>query len=117
MSVADVENDIVAEGVELIWVIEDITFGVDGTAEHCAEFASDVSGSSQGWCVGDGQTQPVAETFDDSPFSEGRGFDILVDRSTMEVLFTTNHGTPTGNENVTGQELLTMIRGYTQAGQ
>ena len=114
MSVAAVEDEILAEGVQIIWVIEQVNFVTAGLYEHCAEFSSDVSGSTAGWCVGDGETQPESGVFDDSPFSISRGFDILVDRSTMEVVLTTNHGTPGGNDNITGAELLTQIRAFTQ---
>lgn len=112
-SVAEVEEQIEAEGVAIVWVIEQIDFFTDGSVTHCAEFTGAI-GSDAGWCVGDGETQPTPGAFDDSPFSEGRGFDILVDRATMEIVLTTNHGTPTGNENITGTELLTQIRAFTQ---
>jgi hypothetical protein len=113
VSVADVEDEIVAEGVQIIWVIEQINFVTAGLYEHCAEFNEAVSGSTAGWCVGDGETTPEAGVFDDSPFSDRRGFDILVDRSTMEVVLTTNHGTTNGNENISGDELLAEIRTFT----
>lgn len=113
--VADVEDEIKAEGVEIIWIIEEISFGTAGLYEHCGDFNSQISGSSAGWCVGDGETQPSAGVFDDSPFSDGRGFDVLVDRSTMQIVYSTNHGTPSGNENITGEELLADIRVFTQA--
>lgn len=113
MSVAGVEDDIVAEGVEFIWVIEELAFGETGLLEHCDAF-NDVTGSQQGWCVGDGETQPVASAFDDSPFSNARGFDMLVDRSTMEIVYTTTHGTGAADENITAEQLLAAIRGFTQ---
>ncbi len=76
----------------------------------------DVLGDPQvGWCVGDDQTQPVAGTFDDSPFSEFRGFDIIVPRSTMVVEFSTSHGTPSGNDNITGEELLVEVEAIVAA--
>ena len=40
-----------------------------------------------------------------------RGFDIVVDRASMQVLYQTTHGTPGGNENLTAQQLLEEIRG------
>ena len=114
MSVADVEEQIVAEGVEIIWVIEEVRFNDAGLHEHCAEFTESITGSNVGWCVGDGETQPEPGVFDDSPFSNNRGFDILVDRSTMEVVLTTSHGTTGGNENLDGQELLEQIQAFTR---
>ena len=114
-SVADVEEDIVAEGVEIIWVIEEISLGVNGTVEHCEDFNS-LTGSNRGWCVGDGQTQPTEGAFDNSPFSDQRGFDILVERESMVVLLETSHGSTNGNANLTGPELLERIRTFSQAG-
>jgi hypothetical protein len=104
-----VEQQILDTGAEIIWVLEADSFGVPGTAEECRNFV-DAMGSSLGWCVGDGETIPMPGTFDDSPFSIGRGFDIIVPRGTMEIVYTTNHGTPDGNENITGEELLAQIQ-------
>lgn len=70
----------------------------------------DDEGSSLGWCVGDSRTQPTPGTFDTSPFSIGRGFDIIVPRDTMTIEYTTNHGTPSGNENPTGADVLQALR-------
>ena len=53
---------------------------------------------------------PTPKAFDDSPFSVARGFDIIVPRSTMEIVFTTSHGSPGGNENINGQQLLAEIQ-------
>ena len=109
---SEVEDEIVAEGVEIIWVLEQSTTAKPGTAERCAEFMFDKVGSKQGWCVGDSQTEPTDVTnFDDSPFSIGRGFDILVTRDDMKIVYTTNHGTPSGNDNPSGQEVLEDIKG------
>lgn len=116
MSMAEVEDDIIAAGAEIIWVLEADALGVAGTAQSCMDFfdafPSTYNGLTvdHGWCVGDAQTQPVSGTFDDSPFSIGRGFDIIVPRTTMEVVYTTNHGTPAGNENPTGAEVLAEIQ-------
>ena len=114
MSVVEVEDDIVAAGAEIIWVLEQDVQGVDGTMTSCMSFMDDAGAlagvpADKGWCVGDAQTMPVPGTFDDSPFSIARGFDIIVVRETMEVVFTTNHGTPGGNDNITGAELLAEV--------
>ncbi len=85
----------------------DASFNV-GTAETCRA-TLDSFGSNNGWCVGDGDTEPEPGTFDDSPFSIGRGFDIIVDRATMEIVYTTSHGTPAGNENLTGEDILAAV--------
>jgi hypothetical protein len=108
-SVVQVEQDILAAGAQIIWVLEANGFGQPGTPEDCRNFV-DAQGSNAGWCVGDGETIPVPLTFDNSPFSIGRGFDIIVPRSTMEIVYATNHGTPDGNENITGEELLAEIQ-------
>jgi hypothetical protein len=53
---------------------------------------------------------PTPGVFDNSGFAIGRGFDMLVDRRTMRILYTSSHGTPMGNENLSGQELLEEVR-------
>ncbi len=110
----EVEDDIVAAGAEIIWVLEQDVSGVDGTMQSCMDFMDDVGvlagvPADKGWCVGDSQTMPVPGTFDDSPFSVARGFDIIVVRETMEIVFTTNHGTPSGNDNLTGADVLAEV--------
>lgn len=106
---AQVEDDIIAEGVQIIWVLEQTQSLQPGTAERCLTFVNG-EGSEKGLCAGDNQTQPEPGTFDDSPFSSDRGFDMLVRRENMEIVFTAAHGTPAGNENLTGQELLAAIQ-------
>ncbi|PRP93155.1 hypothetical protein ENSA5_44220 [Enhygromyxa salina] len=103
-----VEQQILDAGAEIVWVLEQDSFLQPGTAEGCRDFL-DGAGSTLGWCVGDSETQPMPGTFDNSPFSVGRGFDIIVPRQTMAIAFTTNHGTPGGNENISGEELLAEI--------
>ncbi|MCK6549118.1 hypothetical protein L6R52_24960 [Myxococcota bacterium] len=95
--------------VEIIWVLEQDTSFVDGTAQSCRTFVNG-RGSDKGWCVGDGQTMPTAGEFDDSPFSAFRGFDMLVRKSDMHIIWTTNHGTPSGNENLTSDQILAELR-------
>lgn len=107
-TVADIEDDIRAQGAELIWVLEENTAREWGTAEECLEMM-DYLGSEQGWCVGDGQTEPEPGVFDDSPFSVDRGFDIVVERDTMEIVFSTSHGSPDGNENPTAEDVLAAV--------
>lgn len=90
-------------------MLEQNQIGQPGTAEDCRSFM-DGRGSDDGWCVGDSQTAPEPGSWDDSPFSVGRGFDIVVPRSTMVVEYTTNHGTPDGNENLDGEDVLEAVR-------
>ena len=99
-----------AEGAEIVWVLEQDARIDPGTAQTCMESMDVLGNPSVGWCVGDGETQPEPGVFDDSPFSDGRGFDIIVRRDTMEIVFSTNHGTPSGNENLGGQEVLEAVQ-------
>lgn len=70
----------------------------------------DNRGSDKGWCVGDGETEPEEGTFDESPFSIARGFDMIVTRRDMRVGYVTTHGTPAGNENPSGAEVLAEVQ-------
>lgn len=106
---AQVEESIIQEGVEIIWVLEEDGSFQPGTATSCRTFMNQ-RGSNNGWCVGDGQTMPNPGVFDSSPFSIARGFDIIVRRSDMTILWATSHGTPAGNDNLTGQQVLDEIR-------
>ncbi len=107
--VADFEDEIAEAGAEIIWVLEqDFTFS-PGTAQSCMD-SMDVMGSEdQGWCVGDNQTKPVSGAFDESPFSVARGFDMIVVVPTMTIEWTTNHGTPDGNDNIDGDDVLQAV--------
>jgi hypothetical protein len=104
-----VEQQILDAGAEIIWVLETDSFLQLGTAQGCRNLVESL-GSTHGWCVGDADTQPVPGSFDNSPFSIQRGFDIIVPRYNMVIEYTTNHGTPQGNENITGEELLAQIQ-------
>ena len=101
----------IAAGAQLIWVLEDDRSFVSGTATSCRDFM-DSLGSTNGRCVGDGQTSPTADAFDNSPFSVNRGFDMIVRRSDMRVVFTTSHGTGAANDNPTGQDILDAVNLY-----
>ena len=104
-----VEQQIIDAGAEIIWVLEADSFLQPGTAQGCRDFV-DSKGSNAGWCVGDGATIPTPGTFDNSPFSISRGFDMILPRETMVIEYTTSHGTPNGNENITGEELLAVVQ-------
>lgn len=93
----------------MIWVLEQGRAFEDGTAENCRNTMEN-AGSTAGLCVGDDETEPDADVWDESVFSVGRGFDILVERSSMEILWSTSHGTPSGNDNPDGAEILQMVR-------
>ncbi len=106
-----VAADITALNTEIIWVLEQTASNQPGTAANCVDFMSQVGGgTTYGWCVGDSQTQPVPYTFDNSPFSVYRGFDMIVDASTMEILFVASHGSPAGNDNLTGPDILAEVQ-------
>lgn len=106
---AQVEEDIIAAGAQIIWVLEVDSRGRAGTAESCRSFMNS-RGSDKGLCVGDGETMPTAGVWDRSPFAIGRGFDIIMKRSDMEILWVSTHGTPAGNDNLTGTDVLNQVR-------
>ena len=99
-----------AAGAQIVWVLEDDPTFQDGTADSCQTVMDVLGSQDQGLCVGDGQTEPVANTFDSSPFSVARGFDMIVPRSTMQVVWSSSHGTTSGNENLTGADVLAEVR-------
>lgn len=105
----EVEQQIIDAGAEIIWVLEQNAFLQPGTAQECRTIMNGL-GSQLGWCVGDSETIPTPGVFDNSPFSQARGFDIIVVRETMQLVFSTSHGTPQGNENISGEELLAQIQ-------
>lgn len=115
-----VADDITALGAEIIWVLERTASNQPGTAANCVTFMNAVGGgTSKGWCVGDSQSatttpavsmDPTPYVFDNSPFSIGRGFDMIVDANTMEILFSSSHGSPTGNQNLTGADILAEVQ-------
>jgi hypothetical protein len=107
-SVADIEEDIIAAGAQLIWVLEQTALGGSPDADDCRS-AMDFLGSDDGWCVGDGQTQPTPGTFDNSPFSVARGFDMIVERETMVIVWEASHGTGGGQDNPSAAEVLAAV--------
>ncbi len=104
-----IEDEIVAAGAQIVWVLEKGRSFEDGTAELCTEYLATNGGSGQGFCVGDDETQPEPGTFDDSPFSVNRGFDILVDRRTMRVVWEASHGSVSGNDNPDEAQILSAV--------
>lgn len=103
-----VEQDIEDAGAAILWVLEADRFRTPGTRELC-DMLFDTEGSTRGICVGDAQTEPVPGTFDDAPFSRNRGFDILVDRRSMEIVWASSHGSTSGNENPTAEEVVAAV--------
>ena len=108
----DNEQAIEEAGAQIIWVLEQDRSGQPGTREACDELF-DVEGSVVGICVGDSQTEPEPGTFDRSPFSIKRGFDIIVDRRTMRIVWDSSHGTPSGNDNLSGEDVLAAVEAAT----
>ena len=102
------EAEIESAGARIVWVLESNLLGQPGSAESCRDFM-DYLESEAGLCVGDGETEPAPGAWDESPFSVGRGFDLLVLRSDMVVAWTSSHGTPEGNENLTGEDVLEAV--------
>lgn len=111
---ATVEDEITEAGAQIIWVLEQSPTLQPGTAELCDEVMDELGSGDVGLCVGDAETEPVAGTFDDSPFSEYRGFDLIVPRTTMEILWTSSHGTPSGNDNLDGEAVLAAVQDVLQ---
>jgi hypothetical protein len=109
VSVAEVEDPIVGAGAEIVWVLEQDVSVQPGTADACMETMDELGSDDQGWCAGDGQTEPEPGTFDASPFGIGRGFDMIVARTTMEIVWTSSHGTPEGNDNLDGDAVLAAV--------
>ncbi len=110
---ASIEDQFIAAGAQIIWVLEQTDRFEPGTAENCRAFVNS-RGSSMGLCVGDSQTMnqmiPSDSTWDDSPLAIGRGFDLIVPRSTMRIEEVYTHGTPGGNDNLSGEELLAHVQ-------
>lgn len=109
---AQVDDEILEEGAQIIWVLEADTRARPGTAASCLEFVRGIGGD-KGICVGDSQTSPEPGTFDESPFAKGRGFDLIVPLESMVIEYVTTHGTPSGNENLPGQAVLEQVRRFT----
>ncbi len=109
---AQVEEQIIAAGAQLVWVLEQDANFNPGTATSCRNYV-DSQGSNAGICVGDGETQPTPGVWDRSPFARGRGIDLIVRRSDMRVIWVSTHGTPAGNENLTGEQVLEEVRRIT----
>lgn len=107
MSVAEIEQELVDAGAQIVWVLEADVYQTPGTAQSCYDAVG--TAATLGWCVGDGQTEPEPGEWDDSPFSQNRGFDIIVPRESMTIEFTTNHGSTSGNENLDADELLAAV--------
>ena len=104
-----------AAGAQIIWVLTETSDFDPGTATTCREFLNAAPRSSNaGWCVGDsqtmGQTVPSMTTWADSPFAIGRGYDVMVSRRDMLIRDVATHGTPRGNDNLTGKELLARVQ-------
>lgn len=106
---AQFEDDIEDENARIIWVLERNNRGQPGSAADCRNWVGQ-QGASKGICVGDVETMPMAGVFDRSPLAKGRGFDLIVRRSTMVIEFVSTHGTPSGNDNLSGDQLLDKLR-------
>jgi len=110
--VAQVEQQILAAGAQIVWVLEQDMSFQPGTAQACRTFLNS-QGSSAGICVGDGQTMPTARVWDRSPLSIARGIDVIVRLDDMKIAFVATHGTPAGNDNLTGAQVLQHVRDIT----
>ena len=93
----------------IVWVLEADRSLRPGTAEACRGFM-DAQGSMSGLCVGDGETMPEPAAWDDGDVAVGRGFDVIVRRSDMRVLWSTTHGTTANNENIDGEAVRDAVQ-------
>ncbi len=109
---AQVESNILAAGAQIVWVLTTTRGFQPATAADCRSFM-DAMGSSEGLCVGDGETEPTPGVWARSPFAVGRGFDLLVERASMRVRWVSPFGTPAGNENLDGAAVLEEVRRLT----
>ena len=115
---AQAEERFNAAGAEIVWVLTQTASFEPGTATTCRAFLNSRM-SDKGWCVGDSQTEgqstPSDTTWADSPFAIGRGYDLIVSRRDMVVRDVATHGTPVGNDNLTGDELLARVQAVLDA--
>ncbi|MEO1268513.1 MAG: hypothetical protein AAFX99_10475 [Myxococcota bacterium] len=112
-SVVEVEEQLEAAGAQLIWVMQETSTYEQGTAENCRDFMDELQ-SNVGLCIGEaettGQSPEGANIFRGSEFAVARGIDLIVSRRDMVIRYGSPHGTPTGNENLTGEELLVEVQ-------
>ncbi len=106
----EVAGEIEAAGARLVWMLEEDVGGTPGTARTCDDTVSELGAPPVGLCVGDGQTEPTPGVFDDASFAVARGFDMIVARETMEIVWASSHGSPSGNDNPSGDEVLERVR-------
>lgn len=106
---AEIDEDFETAGAQIIWVLEqDPSFG-DGTAENCIATMEEL-GATTGWCVGDDETLPEADVWDDSDLANNRGFDIIVPRDTMVIEWVSTHGTGPADENPDAEDVLAEVQ-------
>lgn len=107
---ASLESEIVDAGAEIVWVLEQDNLFGDGTAESCMAVMDGLGSDDKGWCVGDDELMPTDSLFDESELAEGRGFDVVVERSSMRIVWVSTHGTPSGNDNEDGADVLAAVQ-------
>lgn len=107
---ATIEDDIIAAGAEILWVLEAGPEREAGTAVLCDWVMDELGSEGQGWCVGDAETEPRPGAFDRAPFSVDRGFEMIVDAGTMEIVFASSHGSGSGDDNLEPGVLLEEVR-------
>ncbi len=106
------EDEIIEAGADLIWVLEEDQQFQGGTASACRSHVNGL-GSDRGLCVGDGQTIPEPEVFDRSPLAVGRGFDMIVERKTMRIVYSSAGGAQ--RRLLQGPELLQTVQRLAEA--
>ena len=107
-----VEEEIIEAGAQLIWMLEEDAQFQGGTATACRSHVNGL-GSSQGLCLGDGQTMPEPEVFDRSQLAVGRGFDMIVERKSMRIVYSSAGGAE--RRLIQGPQLLDTVRRMVEA--
>lgn len=105
----EISDDIEALGAGIVWVHTDDLDHSVGTAERCIELLDTIKGPKAGWCVGDDGTLPEAGTFRTSKWANP-GYDLVVDRVTMNVELIATHGAGPRNQNMSAEELQQEIQ-------
>jgi len=108
--VAQRQDEFADRNALLIWVLQEGPTFELGTTDECLQ-ALGALGATDGWCVGDDETEPRRDVFTTSPLSAGQGFDLIVDRRTMVIEESFSHGAAAGSDNPSVDDVLAAIDG------
>jgi len=102
------QDEFTRRRAQIIWVLEEGPNFEEATVDECV-FVMETLGATEGWCVGDAETEPLAHVFDDSPFSNGNGFLMFVPTSTMEVAYAASQGGHGAQDNLRMHEMIDAL--------